>query len=217
MQGNIYKIINDINNKVYVGKTLHTIEKRFAQHIVDSKRIQNKNRPLYAAINKYGIEHFHIELIETVDSTILNQQEKYWIEYYNSYHYGYNATYGGDGKILYDNNIRQQMVQNYKNGLLITEIASKYNCDVSIVHKAIVDAGLFTRRNGYERLMIGIAAYKDNELIKTFKSHKAAGEWLYQNGYTQTHNWDNISATLGRARKNPNRTAYGFKWKEIGE
>jgi len=80
MKGNIYKIFNDVNDKVYIGKTLHSIEKRFAEHIADSKRKRNELRPLYAAMNKYGIEHFHVELIETVDSTLLNEREKYWIQ-----------------------------------------------------------------------------------------------------------------------------------------
>ena len=30
MNGFIYKISNSINNKIYIGKTLSTIEKRFA-------------------------------------------------------------------------------------------------------------------------------------------------------------------------------------------
>ena len=34
----IYKIINDINDKVYIGKTKLSIEKRFKQHYEDSKK-----------------------------------------------------------------------------------------------------------------------------------------------------------------------------------
>ncbi len=216
MIGYIYKITNDINNKVYIGKTLKSITKRFAEHIHESTRKRSEKRPLYMAMNKYGIEHFFIELIEEVDSSILEEREIYWIQQYNSYHYGYNATYGGDGKILYDDNIRQEMINEYKDGQLIIEIATKYNCDVSIVHSAIVSAGLDVNSNKNKRLMIGISAYKDGKLIQSFESHKLAGQWLYTNGYTQSQNWDNISATLGRARDNPNRTAYGFIWKTIG-
>lgn len=216
MIGYIYKITNDINNKVYIGKTLKSITKRFTEHIHESTRKRSEKRPLYIAMNKYGIEHFFIELIEEVDSSILEEREIYWIQQYNSYHYGYNATYGGDGKILYDDNIRQEMINEYKNGQLIIEIATKYNCDVSIVHNAIVTAGLDANSNKNSRLMIGISAYKDGKLIQSFKSHKLAGQWLYTNGYTQSQNWDNISAALGRARDNPNRTAYGFIWKTIG-
>ena len=72
----IYKIINDINNKIYIGKTTGTVEKRFQEHIKDSKKYY-KNRPLYNAMNKYGIEHFKIEPIEKCNLDILSEREKY--------------------------------------------------------------------------------------------------------------------------------------------
>ena len=50
--GSIYCITNTINSKVYVGKTLLPIQKRFQQHLQDAKRFID--RPLYRAINKYG-------------------------------------------------------------------------------------------------------------------------------------------------------------------
>ena len=33
----IYKITNDINDKVYIGKTLSSVEKRWKEHLKDSK------------------------------------------------------------------------------------------------------------------------------------------------------------------------------------
>ena len=33
----IYKITNDINNKVYIGKTIKTVEERFRQHLKRQK------------------------------------------------------------------------------------------------------------------------------------------------------------------------------------
>ena len=74
--GYIYKIVNDINNKIYIGKTEYSIEKRFQEHINDSKK-KYKNRPLYDAINKYGIKHFKIEQIEECQNQDLNKREKY--------------------------------------------------------------------------------------------------------------------------------------------
>jgi len=50
---------------------------------------------LYKAFNKYGIENFTFEEIEQVDNSILDEREKYWIEYYDSYFNGYNSTLGG--------------------------------------------------------------------------------------------------------------------------
>ena len=60
----IYKIINDVNDKIYIGKTECSIEKRFKEHCKDAFKERNEKRPLYAAMKKYGIDHFHIEEIE---------------------------------------------------------------------------------------------------------------------------------------------------------
>ena len=54
MIGYIYKITNNINNKIYIGKTTYSIEKRFKEHLNDSARITSDKRPLYDAIRKDG-------------------------------------------------------------------------------------------------------------------------------------------------------------------
>ena len=95
----IYKITNDINNKIYIGKTHLNIEQRFKIHCQDSQKVTQEHRPLYAAMRKYGIEHFYIELVE--ETTNPEEREIYWINYYNSFKNGYNATLGGDGKQLF--------------------------------------------------------------------------------------------------------------------
>lgn len=61
----IYKIYNDINDKLYIGKTMHiNIEKRFKEHCRDALKTRNDNRPLYRAMRKYGVDKFHIAIIE---------------------------------------------------------------------------------------------------------------------------------------------------------
>lgn len=45
----IYKIINDINNKIYIGQTSFSLNKRFQEHISEVKK-NFKNRPLYSAM-----------------------------------------------------------------------------------------------------------------------------------------------------------------------
>lgn len=45
-----------------------------------------------------------------------------YIEKLNTYHYGYNATKGGDGSILFD---YDKIIEIYKQGGTITECAAK--------------------------------------------------------------------------------------------
>ena len=93
--GYIYKIFNDINDNVYIGQTVQTINARFWQHKNDAKK--GSMTSLHLAIMKYGEGHFFIEKIEECEISELDNREKYWIEYYNSYKDGYNMTPGGSG------------------------------------------------------------------------------------------------------------------------
>ena len=92
--GYIYKIINNINSKVYVGQTNGTLSRRWSLH---KQMHKTHSFVLYRAMRKYGIEHFTMELIEECDDNLLDEREKYWINYYDSYNNGYNMTLGGTG------------------------------------------------------------------------------------------------------------------------
>ena len=98
----IYKIINDINGKLYIGETIYSIQYRWKQHIYYFRKLLLNNikitQPLYLAFQKYGIENFHIELVEECYEDIRFEREQYYISLYNTYgSNGYNATLGGEG------------------------------------------------------------------------------------------------------------------------
>lgn len=94
--GTIYKIVNNINNKVYIGQTTRTINIRFKEHI--KAAYTKHNFKLSKAIRKYNEENFKIEIIvSNVPILFIDSFEKYWINYYNSYKIGYNETLGGYG------------------------------------------------------------------------------------------------------------------------
>ena len=88
--GYIYKITNQINNKMYIGKTTKSIEERWKAH--QKKALEHSNRYLYDAMNHYGIENFTIEQVEKCDNSILNEREIYWIKYYNTYYLAENIV-----------------------------------------------------------------------------------------------------------------------------
>lgn len=75
-------------------------------------------------MRKYGIEHFKFETIEK--TTNPEEREKYWINFYNSYYQGYNATLGGDGKAHLDYNLIIKLWNNNKTCKEIAQI-TKYD------------------------------------------------------------------------------------------
>lgn len=214
MEGSIYKIYNDINDKLYIGKTVYSLEERFNQHVRDSKRRKNEKRPLYNAMNKYGANHFYIELIEKCNLEDLSAREIYWIGYYNTYNNGYNATLGGDGTILYDYDL---IVQLFNNGLTVKEITEQINCDTKVVRNALNNAGIDPAKNSVARMCKGVAMYDKNteELLLTFSSQSEAGRWLQSNSKTTEKRVESISARIGQVCKGKRKTAYGYKWKKL--
>lgn len=90
----VYKITNIINNKVYIGKSLESIEKRWRLH-----KTGHGSKHLFNSIKKYGIENFKFEIIEVIEENI-NEVEIKYIDEFKSYisEYGYNKTLGGEGQ-----------------------------------------------------------------------------------------------------------------------
>ena len=85
--GKIYKIINNIDDDIYIGSTTNSLHLRFAVHILTAKYIKSKNRLLYKKINELGIEHFKIELVDEItcdDKKDLHALEGYYILQYGT-------------------------------------------------------------------------------------------------------------------------------------
>lgn len=98
----IYCITNHVNGKKYIGKTTSSVSKRWKEHCRDYKKERCKDRPLYRAMNKYGIDSFSIEMLEECSSKESSGRETYWINEFKTYGNGYNATTGGDGSIIWN-------------------------------------------------------------------------------------------------------------------
>lgn len=200
----IYLITNQINKKQYVGQTSYSLEQRWKQHIKDSKREICEIRPLYRAMRKYGEENFTIEQIEECDTQIVAEREQYWIQYYDTYDNGYNATLGGDGKILYD---YDEIVKTYLSTHNASEVARTLNCHPDSVRKIlkandipIIPAHDIIAKKYNKK----IAQYdKKGNFIKVYNSAHEAARYLGSENYRR-----HIQECLRGKRK----TAYGFIW-----
>ena len=212
--GYIYKITNDINNKIYIGKTTSdSIEKRFQEHIHDSARREMEQRPLYNAMNKYGVEHFKIEVIGEYPFDELNDMEIYWIAYYRGYEDGYNATKGGDGKILYD---YEAIAKRLREHPYIIDVSNEFGCCVDIIRKIAKLYNIKTKtskeviKERYSKAIYQIDP-KTGEIIQKFNSRIEATAALKgeENKYKDYH----ICSVCDGKRK----LALGYKWRYADE
>ena len=67
----IYKITNKLNGKVYIGQSIN-IKQRWKQHRTNAT-VRKEN--LYLAFQKYGLENFSFEVLETCQEKELDEKE----------------------------------------------------------------------------------------------------------------------------------------------
>ena len=94
--GCIYRIINLINGKQYIGQTANKYSsKRWDAHKFDARK--GCERPLYRAMRKYGIDNFEFKvMLINIPKEKLDFYEILWIKKLNtSIPNGYNLSKGG--------------------------------------------------------------------------------------------------------------------------
>ena len=207
----IYQITNDINGKIYIGKTEFSIEKRFKEHCADAFKDRNEKRPLYAAMRKYGIEHFHIELIEETDNP--EEREVFWIENKRSFKNGYNATIGGDGKHYIDYDL---VISTYKEFNSIIDTALKLNIhrdsvsnilrqnNIPIISSSEINLKKFGKiTNMY---------FLEDKFLRSFPSTNEAARYMVENNLTGCKQ-STIKQHITEVCTGRRKTAAKYKWK----
>lgn len=142
MKGFIYKVTNKVNSKVYIGQTIQTVQERWYRHCGKSGLSDSEmNTHFKRAILKYGKESFSIEILEEVDSSKLDEREKYYINLYDSYNNGYNSTLGGQNggyrpfKLI---EYYSDVIKLYKYGFSLREIGREFNVDKSTIKGILI-------------------------------------------------------------------------------
>lgn len=103
MYGYIYKITNNINGKVYIGRTQKTIQERFNEHCAAALNLAIDSKYLLLiqkAIRKYGVDSFRLDLVfscETFEEYETKEQEFILMYDSRNINKGYNIHIGGTG------------------------------------------------------------------------------------------------------------------------
>ena len=205
--GYIYKITNTLNDKVYIGQTIKTVQKRFAQHKNNSNKEYFSQIVLYKAFNKYGIENFICEEIEEVPNDKLDEREKYWIEYYDSYFNGYNSTLGGRATQLY-NWDTDDIIEKYMILKSARAVAKEIGCDHSTIDRILNENGVkrFTPSQQQSKPLY----FKKKDEIHYFETTREAAEWLIENGITKMTNPNLVRQEITSRIRN-NKKYFGFE------
>ena len=139
MRGFIYKITNTINGKSYIGQTIQNVKERFYQHCATKCSKVVSNMAIHRAIKKYGKSNFTVEVIEEIDSTNLNDRERYWIKYYNSYNNGYNSTKGGqDGCKPFKDLDVESIIKEYNTGKSLRTLGTIFKVDKQTIKDLLI-------------------------------------------------------------------------------
>lgn len=95
----IYRIVNSINNKSYIGDTKISIRWRFFDFHLGAHFVRYDNpldRVLYLDMNKYGLDKFYLEILYNGEYD--DNLESYYISVYDSFNSGYNNNSSGKYK-----------------------------------------------------------------------------------------------------------------------
>lgn len=139
MKGFIYRIFNTINGKSYIGQTIQDVKQRFYQHCATKCGKEVSNMAIHKAIKKYGKSNFILYTIEEVDTNDLDNRERYWISYYDSYNSGYNSTIGGqDGVKPYKNLDSEEVIKQYQSGKSLRKLGAIFQVDKQTIKDLLI-------------------------------------------------------------------------------
>ena len=222
----IYKITNQLNGKCYIGQSID-IKTRWIQHLYCGKTNFPQGK-LYPAMFQDGIENFQFEILEecNLSQKELNNKERYWIQYYDSFNGGYNSTPGGQGEDSWQYNpslIRQLWDEGYATG----EIKQIVGCSRSTVNNRLQGYNDFNTFTSHKRSCGHNSPFKKLEEM-TEKQLQYFGKTIEVHQYSLLGEYIASYPTLEAAAKavngkypenigecfrgNLHQTAYGYQW-----
>lgn len=211
--GYIYSITNEINGKSYIGKT-NDLVRRWKEHCYS----HGGTAILDKAFKKYGLEHFVFDIVAQIPfdnieelNDVLAQLEMYYIELYDTYHNGYNATMGGDGISGYKQSPETtEKIRQANLGRVLTEehkakcrIANLGNHHTEKAKEAIRQALLHRDHSIYERAAEKRRGVKRNhEMIMKAAEKRRKPILQYDLEGNFIKEWEGISCVKGFERTN---------------
>lgn len=100
MKSGVYRILNTINGKCYIGSAVNIVN-RWCEHRKGIKA-KSHSQKLQNAFNKYGEDNFVFSIIERCAVEELLSREQYWIDHLDSYKNGYNTRPKAESSLCFN-------------------------------------------------------------------------------------------------------------------
>lgn len=91
----IYQIINLVNGKKYVGRSLN-IKKRLAEHKSNLRKNMHPNKHLQFSYNKHGLNNFKFSVLEEACGATYINREQWYLDNYIDFDKDYNNSIWAD-------------------------------------------------------------------------------------------------------------------------
>lgn len=172
--GRIYIIKNTVNSKVYIGQTKGTVHNRLVQHMKPSTVRSRGSYKFYRAVKELGADKFYAETLEeNVPLEKLDDREIAWIAEYDSFHNGYNATPGGDGRIINVANNQEEMLRLASDGRNAHELAERFNVNAATIIRTLHKLGFYYRPSQALIIEMAESGMKNTEIATVLNCHPA--------------------------------------------
>lgn len=128
--GIIYCHKNKVTGKCYVGQTKHTLDERVSRNPLHSYR---HNKQLVQDIATYGWNSFESCVLETVDDSLLDKRETYWIKELSKTTEVYNKQMVGTSNSKHT--VRQLNIVDEETSMLFCRLYEDENLSASEISK----------------------------------------------------------------------------------
>ncbi len=220
--GVIYRHLNLINGKSYIGQTINKPEYRWGKNGEGYK----DSPKFWGAIQKYGWNSFeHIILESNIPQNKLNEREEYWINYYHSDldEYGYNLTSGGYLPLSKDQlNNRMEKFKKWQKEhpdqvqKAITKMQQYWKDhpeEKKQVLKRATNASIEYWKNNPEKMQKNLANMREKAKEKTTKPVKCIEtNIIYESAREASRQTGIIYTSIGKVCNNRQQTAGGYHW-----
>lgn len=218
----IYRILNLVNNKSYIGQT-KWLYGRFCLSAISHKisysnscRYCDNSLRLYNAIRKYKSRNFEVSVLEKdISIELLNDREIYFVAKYDSYYSGYNMNLGGNycTQLHSEESISKRLITNLNNHCGVLSCNTEEAIKNRILSNKLNHNGVLSfntpeanRNKSITNLFISIYNNIDKLKANNLKITASNYVWLILDTNHRTRNIANLLNSINYLRNDPRWT-----------